>query len=206
MKKYHFLISLISVICLAAVSVLSTPSADANGAVWNPGSFPGTPGPVKKEDLILLEEHVVFEGLVSAEFLIRNPTNKDIQVTMGFPLKFMGKDQGDQSREEFLAEFSKDFEVYVDGARVAAKPIADGAGLYSVVYIWEMTFPAMKTVTYTVEYPLTPSVAAKDAFGYDDDETLFGSEETKHSSILHTQAHIGLSRSGKRHSNIAIKL
>ena len=70
--------------------------AHADGLGLNPGAIGTTPGPLKCHDLILIKEKVVatkhdeFKLEVNADFWVSNPTDKDIEVMMGFPLTITG--------------------------------------------------------------------------------------------------------------------
>lgn len=156
---------LITVICFVAVFTALNKTASANGAVWNSGVKPGSPGPIKVNDLVLIEEYVLFDTSgkkVSAQFWIYNPTNKDIHVTMGFPLRLSADSPNYQSREEYLAEFSRNFRVEVNDVTVSTKYILEESIRYPIVFTWDMTFPARKTTEYTVQYPLTFSIDEAD--------------------------------------------
>lgn len=181
----------------ASVLIFLAQIVFANGAVWNYGSIPGTPGPIKSKDLVLLKEHVLFDdnpGIgkktrVFAEFWVYNPTEKDIHVTMGFPLKYDEATLQSQSRGSFVDDFSKKFIVEINDVKATSKPLVDGAGQYTIVYTWEMTFPGMKTTKYTVEYPLTISLRAMD-HGGDEESSRSGSEESRSFTyITHTGAY-----------------
>ena len=176
-----------------------TRSANANGAAWNPGNISGAPGPIKQNDLILLKEYVLFDDdsndqdkTVSAQFWIYNPTNKDIKITMGFPLYYneiAERTSDNKYHEEYIQNFTNNFEVEVDDEKVNATPIANAIGPYTVVYTWEMSFPPMKTTEYSVEYPLAVSDRGAD-YGTDEDDTVGGSKQTRSFTyITHTGAY-----------------
>lgn len=205
-------------------TMLLSHNAYSNGAAWNPGNISGTPGPIKQNDLILQKEYVIFddspnkeEGTVTAEFWIYNPTNKEITVTMGFPLDYSeratasgwpikeknserytiksigiggegtGASPEEDERSKYIEDFKDKFDVSVDGNKVTATSSGKGTGVYNTVYTWDMTFPPMKTTQYTVKYPMTVSDKGQDHGEGDSD----GGSEGSHSFtyITHTGAY-----------------
>lgn len=176
-----------------AVKILfvKTNDAEANGAVWNPGTVVGSLGPIKQSNLILSREHVIFyddyyekKQRVHATFWIYNPTQRNIAATMGFPIDYseaMAK-WGEQSGKQYEKYFAKEFRVSVDGEKVLAKSSKDYHGVYSLVFLWDMTFPAKKAVEMLVEYPLMAS-----SKGEDGEDSSFYKETFRY--ITHTGAY-----------------
>lgn len=162
------------VICILVILIMifTVRHAYANGAVWNPGTITGTPGPVKQSALILEEERVDIENgtnhierIVTAWFKVRNPTKKPITVIMGFPIDYSNvQKKGD---EGYLGSFVGKVNVKVDGEQKSPVVKHDLGKNYSAVILWNMTFPPGRSTEFEVTYPARMDEDARDEPDYE---------------------------------------
>ena len=142
----------------------------ANGAAFHPAPATGIPYPVEQPDLILDREEVIFRyDNVDAQFWIRNPTDTDITVYMGFPLG-LRKPGSQPYPGHNLKILRTTTQLTVEGTAVPFTVEYHAEGDYSEIYQWKMTFPAGKTTHYRLRYPLQHTVTMSDGIG---DDTLF---------------------------------
>lgn len=144
------------------VAVLACPAgAGANGIEWSIGYSGTQPGPVKQSDLYLDEEHVVMTpDKLKADFWVMNPSDRDIKIQMGFPIKglFAGGRQNPYGEKNELKELpecldKKEVRVLVDGKSVPVSVTCPKKGDYSTVIKWSMTYQAGAKTHFSVEHP-----------------------------------------------------
>ena len=145
------------------IAVLAWPvGAGANGIEWSDGYSGTQPGPVKQSDLYLDEEHVVMtQDKVKADFWVMNPSDRNIKIQMGFPIKVLLPDgqqnpygEGSDQCELPGCLDKKEVRVLVDGKPVPVsvscpKKKGDNLGVIK----WSMTYPAGAKTHFSVVHP-----------------------------------------------------
>ncbi len=155
--------SLISSLFFSVALLCIHDIARANGAAWSPAIPTGTPGPLQQTELFLEKEHVTIkEGKIEARFWVHNPSNKDITLLMGFPIYaiYRKDDLGYQFIQGRIANDDLKFRVTSNGSQLTTRSVVDFENTdnkYPIVYTWDITYPANKTVMFTVEYNYFPS-------------------------------------------------
>jgi hypothetical protein len=163
-------------ICAALIGFaflpIHPPHAFANGAVFQRGSESGAPGPVKQTELYLQKEHVIFrDNEVVARFWVQNPADRDIPVTMGFPLYygpyFGQKDNNlnDEERIQFASKINSAVSITSQGKAFKLEMKEQEKGPYRLTFLWEMTYPAGKLTEFTVKYPMDRNWHSADGSG-----------------------------------------
>lgn len=163
----------ISQFVVFSVSLLALAStAFANEATWIHHGDTGATGPRSDTPLVLEREVVrIDDDAVRAQFWVKNPTDEDLTVTMGFPIDVdfdelrnhhtFGDPSQDWSKKEItealkeVADAHKELTVSQNGEALSTTLHIDAEDTeYPVVFLWTATYPAGELVHDVVEHPL----------------------------------------------------